>query len=183
MRSLKELHLHRTFFTPISKPFIEVVKKNIAPKYVKEGVTFEDSINLGLLDVYFRERIERKYGYHNPKYRTDEEGHVTTISLSGVDEFYAVDLYTIPEPIFRFKFLENLNISHNFICYISSKIKRLKNLKILDASGNPITTIPKTLARLKKLEKVDFYETKIKEIPEELRALKCLNVSYGDFWD
>lgn len=185
MHSLKELHLHSTFFTPISKLFVNHVKKNIAPKYVKDGVNFEDAVNLGLLDVYFRHKLERNYGYNHQyvNFDTDQEGRVKTIDLAGVHEFYAVDLDSIPEPIFRFKFLENLRLCHNFICYISPKIKRLKNLKVLDVSNNPITKIPKSIAKLRNLEKADFSATKIKEIPEELKSFKALHISYGDYWD
>ena len=183
LKGLREVKVPRTFFTPISKSLIYLVKQNIAPKYVRMGVILEDAISLGLLDAYFGHKINLDFVnfYKDLKFEIDQEGHVNFIKLNNIDEYFLISLYSIPEPIFRFKFLEKLVITDNMIRSISPEIIKLKNLKVLDLSFNPIATVPNSLVKLKKLEKAYFYETKIKEIPDELKSLKTLQITYGDF--
>ncbi|TFG08660.1 MAG: TIR-NBS-LRR class disease resistance protein [Promethearchaeota archaeon] len=180
LTNLKVIILDKACFNPVSKPLLQLIKQNIAPRYLVEGVHPEDAVNLGLLDVYFGRKLEKNY-YKLPYdiyYEINGAGHVVKIViLKGIEQF---PLSFIPSPIFSLVYLEELIISNNFIVDIPSEIKNLTRLRKLDLSYNPIRHISHSIRSLKNLEWLDLYGMEVKRFPKvlmELSSLKYLDIS------
>ncbi len=180
LKSLRELWLDPSYFNPISKSLISLIEQNIAPKYVKQGVHPEDAVSLGLLEAYFGCGILDYSTLYDvlreltPNYEINVQGRVITFNLLNGENYWLDG--PIPNPIFRFKFLEKLEIFSAGIFSVPHEIKQLKNLRKLFLYGNPITNIPNVLKELKNLEELNLSYTNFREFPEVIFRLPNLKI-------
>ena len=179
LKSLTELYLSENFFKPVSKSLYSLIKQNVAPKYIKNGVCQEDAVNLGLLDAYFGQTIyevsKSFEDYTTISYEINELGRIIAISLQDGENY---PLEYIPRFIFNFTYLEKLHITNNWIHFIPYAIKKLRYLKELNLSYNPICLVPKSITSLKSLEKLELSQHRLQEFPE--MVLQIPNLKYLD---
>ncbi len=184
LRLLQNLKLNKSFFNPVSKSLSLLVKQNIAPRYIEQGVNSYDAISLGLLSVYIGRKLEkdsniagfiRKYA---TSYDINMHGYVVQISLRDGENYQSFT--SIPNPVFNFEFLEKLIIRRCDISTVQRKIKKLKNLKNLDLAGNPVQLISDCIGKLHSLERLNLHFTSLRSFPEwvfQLNKLKYLNLA------
>jgi len=180
LKFLKELYLSENFFKPVSKSLLSLIKQNVAPKYIKRGVNSEDATNLGLLDAFFGQTIERESELFNShkatSYEINEKGHIVAIYVRD-GENYPLDY--IPRFFFNFTHLKTLCITNNGLRCIPYTIKKLRYLKELSLSYNPINLMSNSIASLKSLEKLEICQHHLQEFPEivfQLPNLKYLDL-------
>ena len=176
---LKLQHLRLLFicysnFHPISQKLCNLIKQNVAPKYIKQRVHLDDAIILAKLEVLLGQEIElNNDSFSETVFNLNERGRVIHLKLCD-NRHYCFDF--IPSFIFSFKYLESLNLQGNQIGVIPYMIKRLKNLRELNLAYNPIKCIPDSLSSLKSLEKLDLCDSSLTEFPEALT--KLINLKY-----
>lgn len=83
-------------------------------------------------------------------------------------------LETIPEGIFRFDLLEELNLYRNKIKQIPSRISELSNLKILNLGSNHLEELPQELYDLRKIEELDLSNNEITSVSSQIVNLEHL---------
>lgn len=153
-----------------------MTKLEIAQKYIEKGVNPSDAIALGLIEELIGEelRIEEIIsGCRNKEltYKLNADGHVVRLILLDIIHFI-LDFF--PESIRSLKFLEELNLSNNFIAEIPKWIGELKSIKVLELHTNQIKIVPKSIASLTSIEHLDLSNNKLEEFPEVLKSLTSL---------
>ena len=91
-----------------------------------------------------------------------------------------LSLEYLPEKIYEFFWLQELNVRGNFIKEIDADIKKLIQLEFLDFSENRLIDIPIQLSLIGNLRKLWLVSYKIIEFPKflkKLRKLKELNLT------
>ena len=97
---------------------------------------------------------------------------VYRLSLAGDTE--GEILKSLPEEVFKFPNLQELNISNNKIKELPLKLYKLKYLQILDISFNPITELPSEISGLKNLKKLNARFCRLSNFPIEISEIKTL---------
>lgn len=85
-------------------------------------------------------------------------------------------LRSIPDSLYLFDHLIELDLSHNKIDLFSADIDRSSNLQRLDLSSNQISVVPPQIGNLRHLRELDLSRNKIDQIPDEIGKLKDLEV-------
>ena len=75
-------------------------------------------------------------------------------------------LLDLPEEIFEFTWLENLNLSYNKLTSLSKKIGQLTNLKSLDLSFNELTELPEEIFNLEHLSYLRLSANRLTAFPK-----------------
>ena len=101
-----------------------------------------------------------------PTHLLDFEGSLKIASLS----FNCFE--KIPEDIFRFNKLVNLNMIMNFLAVLPAEVCRLKNLTNLHLSNNKIMFLPDVFDKLLHLELISFDHNLLTALPHSFRSLK-----------
>jgi len=105
---------------------------------------------------------------NKPDYFMDSDGHVLKLSLCGLE------LQSIPQYIFLFIYLKELDLSNNQLTYIPDDIKQLNQLEIINFKSNRIKEITNKFSYLKSLQKLDFSFNQLKNLPDCLCQLTYL---------
>ena len=85
-----------------------------------------------------------------------------------------------PEEIFKFKNLNELDLSKNKIRLIPRGIGTLTNLTDFDISKNKLTTLPPDIGKLKNLKRLIICQNDISYLPAEIGEVE--NLEYLDMW-
>ncbi|ULT88509.1 hypothetical protein L3Y34_007607 [Caenorhabditis briggsae] len=83
------------------------------------------------------------------------------------------NLQSIPSDIYRFRKLEDLNLSMNNIKDLG-RLFTLRRLKVLDVSDNEISMLPAEIGQLTQLIELNLNRNEITDIPETLKNCKML---------
>lgn len=78
----------------------------------------------------------------------------------------------VSERLGELQYLQRLNLSRNRIEILPASIGKLVNLKKLIANQNVITAIPVQIGNLKKLEVLDLWSNELSFFPEQLADIK-----------
>lgn len=110
-----------------------------------------------------------------------QEVNIANLNISWTDYCYAIlteksPITEIPEEIFEFSSLKELNLSRNNLTSLPPEIKKLNNLRSLVVRSNQLTKLPMEIGELVKLEKLDLYKNKIHSLPAEVGKLKQLRM-------
>ncbi len=168
--------------TTIPSVALRFAKQKTARNYLQKGVVPNEAYVLGLLDILSRFSFSKvnpydiRSDYEGSLFKLDKEGHVTSISMIG---YRTACINLIPDQICELKYLEELNLTHNFIREIPESIGSLEYLKILNLFSNKIVKIPQSIGKLKSLEILNIARNEIHELPEPigyLESLKKLNL-------
>ncbi|QEE17200.1 tetratricopeptide repeat protein [Promethearchaeum syntrophicum] len=79
-----------------------------------------------------------------------------------------LNLETIPEMIFKFPNLHDLDLSKNSLTEIPEHIQKLKELRTLNLSSNKISSIPSCIDHLQSLAVLELWENPLLSLPESL---------------
>ena len=94
-----------------------------------------------------------------PGYSLTPDGQVSKLSL------YALNLDSIPQYIFLFSHLKELDLSHNKLTHISNNIKYLKQIESINLKYNRIEEIP-YINHLTRLKRIDLAFNQLYELPD-----------------
>jgi len=83
-------------------------------------------------------------------------------------------LETIPQELFRFVLLEELNLFRNKLHAIPTNLSSLAHLKILNLGSNQLETLPPQLFTLSQLEELDLSNNGISILPADIKNLTRL---------
>jgi len=89
-------------------------------------------------------------------------------------------LTEFPKEIFKFKNLQELDLSKNKLQVIPGAIGTLLNLTDLNLSRNRLGTLPPGIGNLKNLKQLIIYQNEIASLPPEIGGLESL--TYLDMW-
>lgn len=78
---------------------------------------------------------------------------------------------SVPPAIANLRNLQKLSLARNWIHSLPDEISQLSHLRVLDLNRNPIRHIPASVAALSRLEKLILWQTGIVEVPPSLVAL------------
>lgn len=78
---------------------------------------------------------------------------------------------SIPPEIANLRNLQKLSLARNWIRNIPDEISLLSNLRILDLNRNPLQQLPPSLCALSRLEKLILWQTGVVSIPPTFVAL------------
>lgn len=129
--------------------------------------------------------------------------HTTQPDTVSYLNFSGLELKAIPDVVYRFKNLKQLELSNNYLTFVPAKLTTLKklrylglnfndltndsvffarnrNLKVLRLQHNPISTLPETVRKNRKLEDLLLGNNKLSDLNTAsfrgLRRLKTLNL-------
>lgn len=123
------------------------------------------------IDKYKTEReYYRDYETVEIPYDEDDYEYVRKFKLYRYPNQYTY----IPDTVFKFSNLEQLNFSQQEVTAIPKEIARLQNLVVIDGSSNKITKIPNEIGQLKNLEALFLMGNYIDSIPESICS--CINL-------
>jgi Leucine-rich repeat (LRR) protein len=142
-------------------------------KFKPKGVNEKFSINLGLnFGKEPRKASKKSISTIELAEKCDQPDTVKSLMLN---KLY---LESFPEVVFRFKNLEELDISDNYIEEISNKIWDLKYLKFLSLSGNQIDFESFSFKRNKHLKDLNLQFTGMEKLPKSLKRNKKLEILF-----
>lgn len=126
-----------------------------------------------LLLYQYRDRIAAPAG-QSPAAQENPSATQTPPAASGSQlDLSGRRLGAVPSAIFKYTFLETLNLSNNELTgALPAEIRHLQNLKYLYASNNKMTGIPAEIGQLGKLEVLDYGYNYIDTMPNEIANLK-----------
>lgn len=114
-----------------------------------------------------------------PVYTSIEE------ALKEPEKVYRFKLKTkadsLPEEIFQFTNLQELNVSKCRLSIINDRIKELKSLQFLDVSVNQLVRLPESICLLVNLKELIINRNHIEELPTNIGNMQSL--TYIDAWD
>ena len=163
----------------IPNDILKFAKHKTAKRYLKHGVIPNEAYVLGLLEILglvsfsklspYVIRWYQEYEYSN--FKLDKRGHITSLSMVGYEDS-CVNL--IPEQIGELKYLEELNLTHNFFRELPESIGSFESLKKLDLFFNRIEKLPESIGMLKSLKYLDLSDNKLQILPESIGSLESL---------
>ncbi len=112
--------------------------------------------------------------YDNLSEALKEPDKVIRLSLRGKK------LKTVPGDIFKFKNLQELDLSKNKLTSLPEKIGTLSNLQILNVSSNQLGSLPDSIGMLKNLKKITAFKNNLTALPKQIGLLENLEVL--DLW-
>ncbi|BBM85182.1 leucine-rich repeat domain-containing protein [Candidatus Uabimicrobium amorphum] len=126
--------------------------------------------------------------YETNAFESFQEVNIANLNISWTDNRYAIINYhygfaphpspltEIPEEIFDFSTLKELNLSRNQLSSVSPKIQKLNNLRSLSLRSNKLKKLPVEIGKLTKLEELDLYNNQIGSLPSAIANLKQLRL-------
>lgn len=90
-----------------------------------------------------------------------------------------LELETFPMVVFKFKNLEKLDLSDNYIEKIPKAVSKIKNLKFLSISNNPVNTNKLKFKKNTHLKDLNLQYTGIEYIPRSIAKNKNLEVLFA----
>jgi len=102
----------------------------------------------------------------------DKSDTVRTLMLN------KLNLETFPTVVFKFKNLEKLDLSDNYIEKIPKSVSKIKNLKFLSISNNPIANNKLKFKKNNHLKDLNLQYTGIKYIPRSIARNRNLEVLF-----
>lgn len=183
LNELEYLDLSRNHLKSIPDSIYDFAKKNMAEKYIEEGVNEDEAPVLSLLEIFQGRKLEKREEKEDWEwelgachYDIDEKGNIKGIYINGEVEEHICWLEFFPEQICELKNLENLMLSTLDIESIPDSISNLANLKRLVMCFNRIRKIPESMINLSSLKELDLRDNLIKEIPEWTEKIENLRI-------
>ena len=105
-------------------------------------------------------------------YQMNEAGNVTHLNVfkSGFDNI-------IPKEVFKFKYLQQLDLRNNNLIELPQEINQLKELNTLDVRHNQLKDLSLNLSKLENLEKLYLANNLFECIPTVLFPSRSVMVS------
>ena len=108
-----------------------------------------------------------------------QEVNISNLNISWTNYYYTIltersPITEIPEEIFEFSSLKELNLSRNRLTSLPPEIKKLSNLRSLIVRSNQLTKLPAEIGELIRLEELDLHKNNIYSLPSALGKLKQL---------
>ncbi|KPA15132.1 small GTP-binding domain protein [Candidatus Magnetomorum sp. HK-1] len=129
------------------------------------------------LSIDLRHNEDKEFNFHKPGYVMNSSGHVLSLSLCGLE------LESIPQYIFLFIHLKELDLSNNQLTHIPDDIKQLNQLENINLKSNRVKEISNKFKYLKRLQKIDFSFNLLEELPDflcQLTYLKSINLNNNE---
>ncbi len=136
------------------------------------GTIFSDPIN----SQFELEQLATLYLYPQSsnsdlekRLSSNKQSKAILLDLSGLN------LSEIPDEVFKYTWLIELNISHNQIKYISSRIILLQKLKFFDISYNFLVHIPGIICALENLKTLNYFNNPLSSQPNLAQTTMALD--------
>lgn len=78
---------------------------------------------------------------------------------------------TVPPAIANLRNLQKLSLARNWVRNLPDELSQLSNLRVLDLNRNPLQQLPASLGTLSRLEKLILWQTNVYELPPSFVAL------------
>ena len=150
--------------------------KPIVRNYAQEGVMQKEAVFLALFEIQCgsskinkvtREKFCQDGSNGLLNYRINDAGHIIGINIK-------CNILFIPRYLYKLNYLEELELTGNFITLIPESIGYLDSLKVLNLSWNYIKSIPKSIGSLSYLKKLNLTHNQIQKIPDSFSLLTSL---------
>ncbi len=158
-------------------------------KRIKSNVSYYVRISEGKLDgVKMATAMFNKYnvGLHyllDNANKAQKHKILSSFMVGSAFKMKGVSLTKVPDALYDFSDLTEIDLSMNDLSTLPVKIKAFKKLERLNISDNKIKKLPKSITTLKNLTHLDISKNRIPEFPTEILKmfqLKGLNIEQLD---